>query len=403
MLGKSTWQFVVPVMLSVNVSGCSGNSDWTLRGSLTPSAPVPIAQEEIAGQVVSDDGSVPTLQSPAIIAGPDGDDSCPFVSSRAVPETLPTDIVWAIDTSGSMFATFPAIQQALTDFSQKVSSAGIDAHIVLLAGAEGLCVPGPLGSGMCGPAPLPGLAAVDSNEPTLLHLDTPFASTQGMQTMLGNYDNFKHLLRPNALTHLVMTEDGAPPMTAQQVVDHLEGRATATLFGTAWDPGLRPGSWVFHGVICQDGIGAGTCLFALGDVPVTTLDLISQTGGLVRNLDDASFGSGLDPFADLLATLAERVIVGARVSCEYAIPALPGGATLNTDEVNVALIGDGGASTLLPQVPSAEDCEGREAWAYDDPQSPSRVTLCPAACQKAQGSTTGGIDVRFGCGTVTLY
>ena len=398
----STWQLVFPIVLSVSASGCSTASDGAPR-TLAPSSAAPDVTVQAAGHGAIDNGRAPTPQAPRIVSDPEVDDTCPFVSSRAEPETLPTDVVWAIDTSGSMFAAFPAIQQALADFSEKVSSAGIDAHIVLLAGAEGLCVPAPLGSGICGPAPFPGLAAADSNEPGLLHLDTPFSATEGMQTLLGNYEGFKHLLRPNALTHLVMTEDGAPPMTAAQVIDHLEGRATATLFGTAWDPGLRPGSWVFHGVVCKDGIGVGTCLFALGAVPVTTLDLIAQTGGLVRNLDDATFGSGADPFADLLATLAERVIVGSRVSCEYAIPALPGGAALNKNEVNVALVEDGGASTVLPRVPSAADCQGREAWAYDDPENPSRVGLCPAACRKAQASTTTGVDVRFGCGTVTIF
>jgi len=326
------------------------------------------------------------------------DDECGGVSARTEAERLPTDVIWAIDTSGSMIASFPAIQQALATFSQKVIDAGIDAHIILLAGAE-LCVPTPLGSGACGGAATLGGAAPDSREPAFLHLDLPFGATLGMATLLDNHASYKHLLRPNARTQLVLTEDGAPPMTPAAVTDHIEGRASATLV-EPWSPGLAPGSYQWNGVVCSAGTGLGTCLLAFG-APQTTLDLIAATDGLVSDLDAAGNPDAEDPFAALLDKLAEAVIVGAKVSCDYAIPAAPAGETFDRDRVNVAYT-SGTASITFPRATDEVECGDELAWKYDDELAPTRVALCPAACAEVQADPEALIDVRFGCESVLL-
>jgi hypothetical protein len=296
-----------------------------------------------------------------------------------------------------MIGSFPAIQQALATFSQQVIDAGIDAHIILLAGAD-LCVPAPLGSGSCGGAAAGG-AAADSREPAFLHLDLPFGATLGMATLLDNHESYKHLLRPNARTQLVLTEDGAPPMTAAAVTEHIEGRASATL-AQPWSPGLAPASYQWNGVVCQTGTGVGTCLFAFV-APQTTLDLIAATGGLVSDLDAAGNPGAADPFAALLDKLAEAVIIGAKVSCDYAIPAAPEGETFDRDRVNVAY-SSGAASVTFPRATEQIECGDELAWKYDDEAAPTRVVLCPAACAEVQADPDALIDVRFGCESVLL-
>lgn len=331
---------------------------------------------------------------------------CAGVNARAQAELLPTDVIWAIDTSGSMNASFPAIQQALTTFSDKVVAAGIDAHIILLAGAsagngatQSLCVPAPLGSGMCGAAASAAGPAADSKQPGFVHLDLPFGATAGMATLLDNHASYKHLLRPNARTQLVLTEDGAPPMSAAAVTEHIEGRASATTT-PAWSPGLVPGSYQWNGVICKDGTGTSTCLFAFG-LPQATLDLIQQSMGLVSNLDDAGKAGAADPFAALLDKLAEAVIVGARVSCDYEIPPPPTGQTFDRALVNV-VYSSGASSQVIPLAPEGVECMDDLAWKYDSELSPTRVVLCPAACTKVQGDAAAAVDVSFGCETKLL-
>lgn len=339
-------------------------------------------------------------------AGSAGND-CGGVTARAEAQLLPTDVIWSIDTSGSMGASFPAIQAALNTFSQRIIAANIDAHIILLAGAgsggAGLCVPAPLGSGQCGTALTPGGSAPDSREPAFLHLDLPYGSAQGVPTLLNNHNSYKHLLRPNARTQLVLTEDGAPQVSAAAVTAHVEGRMSAT-GSPAWMPGLIPGSYQWNGIVCSTGMGTGTCFLAFGIVPQTSLDLVAQTQGLLRNLDDAGRPGATDPFADLLDRLAEQVIVGARVSCDYPIPAPPQGETFDRALVNVEYRSAGGAPQVFLFADDNVPCSDDLAWKYqvDSAGAPTHVVLCPAACALVQNDVDAQVDVSFGCETMVL-
>lgn len=331
---------------------------------------------------------------------------CGSVGAEAKAQLLPSDIIWAIDTSGSMSASFPAIQQALVDFSDKVVAAGIDAHIILLAGA-GLCVPPPLGSGMCGvgstspipiAAPGPPASAPDTQPPALIHLNAIFGGNFGMGTILGNYDLYKEHLRPNARTQLVMTEDGAPPYTADAVTAHIEGRQSAT-GAPAWDPPLRPNHYVWNGVVCANGVGVGACN-AFSSVPTSLLELIKNTGGILGDLDQAGT-AGRDPFGPLLNELALAVIEGATLSCEYEIPTPPKGEQFDRDRVNVVYTSNKqGAKITFPRFDTLEQCADREGWTYDDPANPKRVLLCAKACESVQKERDGSMRVEFGCATV---
>lgn len=333
------------------------------------------------------------------VGGSAGDD-CGGITARAEAQLLPTDVIWSIDTSGSMGASFPAIQAALNAFSQRVVAANIDAHIILLAGASGLCVPAPLGSGQCGAAAAPGGPAPDSREPFFVHLDLPYGSSEGIPTLLNNHNAYRHLLRPNARTQLVLTEDGAPTLTPAAVTAHVEGRMSATLT-PAWMPGLVPGSYQWNGIVCSMGLGAGACFLAFV-VPQTSLDLVAQTQGLLGNLANAGVMGATDPFADLLDRLAEQVIVGARVSCDYAIPEPPQGQTFDRALVNVEFTNGAGQIQRFPRAADSVPCMDALAWKYDNETTPTRVVLCPAACTLAQNDVDAQVNVSFGCETELL-
>lgn len=365
-------------------SGWAGNTSLGMAGSSDASPMTPPAANDDAGI----------------------EHECAGVSAKAEPKLMPTDVVWAIDTSGSMAFTFEAIQNALGSFSRKVVEAGIDAHIVLLAGATGgrlsttgLCVPMPLGSGQCGAGSSAGHAAQDTKEPTFLHLDTPIAANEGMGVLLDSYPAFKHMLRAGARTHLVMTEDGAPPMSANAVADHIQGIASATSM-PAWMPGLAAGSWVWSGVVCPDGLALGSCILSSGP-PATTLQLISTTGGVLADLNTVG-QQGFDPFAELLDKLATKVVVEAKLGCSYDIPPAPAGMTFDAGQVNVVYTDGNSHPNIIGRAPDGRACEQREAWQYDDPNKPTKVVLCPAACSRVQADPHARLDVKFGCETKVL-
>jgi hypothetical protein len=332
---------------------------------------------------------------------------CSGVSEEAETVLLPSDIIWAIDTSGTMSASFPAIETALNEFAEKMDAAAIDAHIILISaagetapyGGVGFCMPAPLGSGQCGNSPTPNGAALDSNEPRFLHIDAALGMSQGIPFILDNFPGYKHLLRPNARTQIVVTEDFAALLTPEQVIDHIEGRVPATLT-PAWDPPLKEGSWQFNGVVCINGEGLGPCILALVP-PQTQLDLISSTGGILGDLQTADT-PGADPFGELLDKLAEAVIVGAKVSCEYEIPPPPNGLQFDPEKVNVEYVNGAQEVTVIPMLPPNRTCESEISWHYDDPAAPTHVVLCPAACEMVQNDPEARVDVKFGCKTVIL-
>ena len=147
-------------------------------------------------------------------------------------------------------------------------------------------------------------------------------------------------------------------------------------------------------------MGLGACLAALIP-PQTTLDLISTTGGLVGDLSTVDT-AGADPFGELLNKLAEAVIVGAKVSCEYEIPAPPDGMAFDPEKVNVEYINGAQKLTVIPQLPSTKTCGSEVGWQYDDPANPAHVVLCPEACKMVQKDPQARIDAKFGCKTIVI-
>jgi hypothetical protein len=103
---------------------------------------------------------------------------------------------------------------------------------------------------------------------------------------------------------------------------------------------------------------------------------------------------------DFAAALADGLaaIAGQISTCEYAVPPPPNGKTINPGQVNVLYTkGDGTESSI------GQDATGTCAsgWVYDDPQNPSKITLCGADCDAVKADQGAKIDLIFGCDTET--
>jgi hypothetical protein len=123
---------------------------------------------------------------------------------------------------------------------------------------------------------------------------------------------------------------------------------------------------------------------------VSSLDLIAQAGG--TNLPFL-INTG-DPQATIAAfSQAINSIRNQALSCEVAIPDPPTGMTLDINKVNVTVTSDGNVSALV----YSEDCADPEAWRFDDEESPSAITLCPASCERTKSMQAATLDVEFGC------
>jgi hypothetical protein len=97
---------------------------------------------------------------------------------------------------------------------------------------------------------------------------------------------------------------------------------------------------------------------------------------------------------------ALSVIRGSTISCDLQLPTAPANQSLDFGKVNVGYTGSNGqATTLLYN----QSCGGTGlGWAYDDPQVPTRIQICPASCTTIQGDTLGAtLDIALGCATQT--
>jgi hypothetical protein len=86
-------------------------------------------------------------------------------------------------------------------------------------------------------------------------------------------------------------------------------------------------------------------------------------------------------------------------TCEYAIPPTGDAQPLPSDLSVTYREKQGDSPTGLPRVASAADCaQSPSAFYANDPSTPDKVVLCPAACDIAHGSTDALITVVAGCG-----
>jgi hypothetical protein len=100
--------------------------------------------------------------------------------------------------------------------------------------------------------------------------------------------------------------------------------------------------------------------------------------------------------AALAAGLAE--VAGQISTCEYTVPPAPKGRTINPRQVNVLYTKGSGGQSSIPQ-----DATGKcqSGWTYDNPQNPTKITLCGSDCDAVKADQGAKIDLIFGCDTQT--
>jgi hypothetical protein len=294
-----------------------------------------------------------------------GMDDCAELVEEADVGKQGADIIIVIDNSVSMSNEIAEVQQNMNAFSAQIVAADVDPHVVMISGFEfdsdsGICVPGPLGSGMCPNA--------DHNPPMYWRVDQWVGSHSSLQRVVETYPQYMATIRPDSATHIVVVSDDESDWTP----------AMFTASFTALDP--KFGDYVLHAIVNSSG--------------QVYQQLAMQTGGVIGDLDSGEF----QPIFD---ALADTVIEGASLACSYDIPTPDNGQVFDPDEVNVQFDDGMGGILEIGWVQSATDCAGVvNGWYYDDPAAPTTISLCPQTCDAIQGFTLAKIAIVFGCQTV---
>lgn len=135
---------------------------------------------------------------------------------------------------------------------------------------------------------------------------------------------------------------------------------------------------------------------ALSGADTSGFGRVAVAGGTERPLVIDPRGDFARQFTDALSGVATR-----QVTCDLALPEPPRGQHLDYDAVNVVL--DGATRVTLPRVAGASVCDARGGWYYDvDPAvgAPSRLSMCPASCDRAATLSASSLTVELGCQTL---
>jgi len=326
-------------------------------------------------------------------------DECSGVSETAQNMVQPVDIIFGVDTSGSMGVEIAFVQQSLNAFSQQIIRSGIDVRVIMLA-TEGTadmtaecivfwpgtpCVPvGGNNFGVCIGAPLgSGTCPADSNLPTYAHVPAEVGSKDVLNVFINAYPQYSQHLRPGSLKHFVsVTDDDATDAPYNNADTFI-----AAVSALDPDPAMWS-TWSYSSIYCFS-----ECPDA-AEEGLVHRDLVAKTGGVGGDLC-------LQDFGPVFERLASEVAESVQLACEWAIPAPPDGESFDAAKTNVELTLDS-AMELLPRLPAGSDCADLAAWRYDDEANPTKVLACPSVCSRIQSAADASVNIVFGCETVDI-
>jgi hypothetical protein len=141
------------------------------------------------------------------------------------------------------------------------------------------------------------------------------------------------------------------------------------------------------GMMCSSGEHPGRAYEALSRL----------TGGLrfpICAADMAAMAGNVPGFDAVFGTIAQGVVEGSKVACDFVVPEAPAGQTLNRDTVEVVYSPTTGDAISFRKVADVESCAAQDGSFYFNGD---KIQLCADTCGRVQADSKAKVDVRFGC------
>ncbi|HEX6242872.1 MAG TPA: hypothetical protein VFZ61_18290 [Polyangiales bacterium] len=293
------------------------------------------------------------------------DATCAETSSTATIKRQGADIIFAVDSSGSMDEEIVFVQQNLNAFSQQIVKSGVDARVIMLAEADALCIGAPLGSGQC---------PTDNNPPSYIRIDQEVGSRDVLEVYLDSFPSWQMHLREGTRKFFVVITD-----------DDANNAYTTASFRAAVDQ-LHPTlfkEWSYSGIFCFSDCEDAARIGAVHQ------ELVSATQGVAGDLC-------LQDFAPVFNKLAEAIVTGSEIACEWDVPVATGGTKVDPNSVNVRYTDEKGGSAMLGKVESEAECaKFKDAWHYNADKT--KILACPETCASMRAGGVTKVDVLLGC------
>jgi hypothetical protein len=327
------------------------------------------------------------------------DPACITMSADGTPVQAPVDIIWVIDTSGSMDEEIELIEQRIPDFARYIGGAGLDYHVILL-GADSICFPDPVSSGACPDvdtehyrhvrAPAATCDAVgpefEGVDPTTI-IGCPIYSTDGLEKTQRHFPLYADFLRPDSVRHVVIVTDDESDMDADEFhawASRPENLGPSYFFHTIASDTEEDECILFfcETVGCSGPYGDAE---ARGD---EYMALSALTSGVVNSICEPDWNPVFEGIQD-------RVVETASLACTYAIPDPGDGLEIVYEDISVFYTDDapGSSPFELARVTGPADCGPLGGWYFDDPAAPVNIEVCPATCGEGRGS----VEIELGC------
>ncbi len=306
----------------------------------------------------------PPIANDASVPDPGSSDAglaeCAAVTMEAEPTLRPVDIIWVVDSSGSMSNEAARVQENMNRFASDVLGAGIDPHVVVITSPSYVTVPPPLGDDV------EHYRFVECN----------VGSHAPLEKLVEQFPMYADFLRADAVTHIVAVTDDESNMDASE----FDSRMTA----------LLGHSYVLHAIASED-VGGHECDGA-ANVGRQYYELAATTMGLQISICTSDWTGVFD-------CLREHIFATAPLPCEFAVPDPPEGMVLDAERVEVEFTSSVGATRTIPRVEAMAACAG-DGWFWDDPIAPEMIHLCPGACAEVGSDHGGRVAISLGCQTL---
>lgn len=309
------------------------------------------------------------------------DSAC--AAEAVAAQKLPVDIIWAVDTSGSMSQEIAQIKANInSQFADILAASGLDYQVIMVAakgtGTFQVCAAPPLGGFNCG-----------ANQPLYRPVNQTVASTNSLSLLLSTYDsanlslNWRQYLRMDAVKVFVEVTDDNSSLAGTSFDTQLLAKTPLGMFGNAMNR-----NYIFHSII---GVTAGNpavkCPSAV-NIGAQYQVLSNLTNGGMYPVCDADYS----PIFNAIATG-----IAAGLACEFTMPTSSQG-TVDPNNVSMTFTPSNGMGVTLPRVNDASQCAGDE-WYYDNNMNPTKLILCPNACTSVKADPAGKINILLGCVT----
>lgn len=360
-------------------------------------------------------------------SGLNPDSACAAQSATATLEKKPVDIIVLVDNSGSMTQEIVGVQNNINkNFATILDGSGLDYRVILVARHGPAAGSGALAQSVCIEAPLSGIpvggcttppAKPVNNPSKFYHYSTEISSLDSwckIKTTFTAPDEFmlapngwSEWLRPKAYKVFIeITDDHASCSPYADANTVAGGTAAAAKFDTdllALSPEhFADGTgrnYSFYSIVAMafntpptapylptDPVIVGKCPTAANSgTGYQALSIL--TGALRFPLCDTS------SYDVVFKAIAEGVISGTKISCDFPVPMAPGGQKIDLASVVVQYTPSGmGNATNFVQVADAAACTPNGFYLTTD-----TIHLCTDTCAVVQADDKAAINVLFAC------